>query len=611
MCGIIGGYDRQRRPFGTELADVACRRMQHRGPDDQGHYETDGVLIGNRRLSILGLADGHQPMCSDDGEIVVVQNGEIYNFVELSAGLGCRTKCDTEVILRLYEREGERFVERLNGMFAIAIFDRRKHQLLLFRDRVGKKPLYLYDDGKRLLFASEIKSLLAMGVTPELSWEGLNSFLTFNYVPPPGTIFKGIRHLLPGHMLRIDDSGCEERPWWELNVEPEEKSEHQWRDEVLSTLEDAVRVRLRSDVPLGAFLSGGLDSSVIVKLMADQLDRPVTTYCIGLEDEWFQDARFAAEAAAHCGAEHHCEVVQADLAHAWPLTVYHNDQPHGDISFLPTYLVSKLARQQLKVVLTGDGSDELFAGYDLYQQVQQRTTDASQSEFEEHYLNAISLFSATQRRELLSQEANSQLEQHDPLDVGRMHLPALRRFDRVNQMLGLDLKLLMPGNNLVKPDRMAMAVSLEARAPFMDYRLVDLAFKIPGRFKIREQEGKWILKQAAESLLPKSIIYRPKQMFTMPVGKWLRGPLLPFVRETLLSQQSVAREIFNANVVEAMLDDHVQDKHDWTRQLRALIVFELWHRTFLGSSFESSPTYEDLGISSFPRTMNQAALAAA
>ena len=611
MCGIIGGYDRERRPFGPELADVACRRMQHRGPDDQGFHESHGVLLGNRRLSILGLADGHQPMCSDDEQIVVVQNGEIYNFVELAEGLKCRTKCDTEVILRLYERDGADFVHKLNGMFAIAILDRRKHQLLLFRDRVGKKPLYLFDDGRRLLFASEIKSLLAMGVAAELDWHGLDAFLAYNYVPPPGTIFKGIRHLPPGHMLRIGPSGLQESAWWSLNDAAQQEEVSEWSDEVLATLKDAVRIRLRSDVPLGAFLSGGLDSSLVVKLMSDQIQRPVKTFCIGLEDAWFQDARFAAEAAAFCGTDHHCELVEADLAEAWPLTVYHTDQPHGDISFLPTYLVSKLAREQLKVVLTGDGSDELFAGYERYARVAAATAvNVKQAAFEEACVSSLCLFDQNHRRSLLGIDARRQIGEYDPLDLARDQLSKLRHFDRINQMLGLDMKLLMPGNNLVKPDKMAMAVSLEARAPFMDYRLVELAFKIPGRFKLQHGHGKAVLKRAAESVLPKSIIYREKQMFTMPVGRWFRGPLQPFIREALLSSNAVCRDIFVAQEVQKMVDEHVEGRHDWTRQLRALVTFELWHRMFIDFGSKTAPAYEELGITSFPKFLGSLARAA-
>ena len=314
MCGIIGAFDRQRAPLGDELARAACQRIAHRGPDDEGFFEADGMLIGNRRLSILDLAGGHQPMFSDDGQVAVVQNGEIYNFVELARGLGCRTTCDTEVLLRLYEREGDDFVRRLNGMFAIAIVDRRRRRLVLYRDRVGKKPLYLHDDGRRLLFASEIKSLLAMGVRPRLDWQALDALLTYNFVPPPVTLFEGVRHLMPGEMLAIDDAGVRTRRWWQLaDAEPEEKSPDAWCDEILETLDDAVRIRLRSDVPLGAFLSGGIDSSSVVALMSRQLDQPPRTFCIGFSDPRFDESPHAAAVAERFGTRHTCERMQPDL----------------------------------------------------------------------------------------------------------------------------------------------------------------------------------------------------------------------------------------------------------------------------------------------------------
>jgi asparagine synthase (glutamine-hydrolysing) len=315
MCGIFGGFDRTGAPFGNTLAEVACHRMRHRGPDDQGYWECDGMLVCNRRLSILDLSSGRQPMLSDDGQVAVVQNGEIYNYLELSPGLGCRTRCDTEVILRLYERDGEDFVSRLNGMFAIAILDRRRQRLLLYRDRTGKKPLYLYDDGRRLLFASEIKSLLAAGVPARMDETALDAFLTYNFVPPPSTLFRGVRHLMPGHRLIIDRQSVREEAWWSLaDVATEEKAESEWTDEIVETLRQSVRIRLRADVPLGAFLSGGIDSSAVVRLMSDELPRPVRTFCIGFEDPRFDESRHAQVVASACRTRHVCRTLQVGTA---------------------------------------------------------------------------------------------------------------------------------------------------------------------------------------------------------------------------------------------------------------------------------------------------------
>jgi len=599
MCGIIGGYDRDRHAFGAELAEAACLRMSHRGPDDQGIYEIDGMLVGNRRLSILDLAGGHQPMFSDDREVVVVQNGEIYNYLELSQGLGCRTNCDTEVILRLYERDGEDFVRQLNGMFAIAILDRRRRKLLLYRDRVGKKPLYLHDDGRRLLFASEIKSLLAMGVSPELDPVALDAYLTYNFVPPPITLFRGVRHLMPGHLLTLDEHGIRERAWWRLaDTETEQKPESEWCDELIDTLRESVRIRLRSDVPLGAFLSGGIDSSSVVRMMSELLPHSVRTFCIGFHDARFDESAFAREVADECRTNHVCQMMESDLTSVWPLTVYHNDQPHGDASFMPTYRVSQIAREHVKVVLTGDGGDELFAGYDVHRRFfESQDFAAPRPQFEQAYLRAISLFSHEEKQRLYGNQTRGTLAGVDAYEFARPHLASARHLDPINQALALDMQLLLPGNNLVKPDKMAMAVSLEPRAPFLDHRMMDLAFRIPGNLKYREGTTKWIFKKAAESILPASIIYRKKQMFTVPIGEWFKGRLRPFVLEVLTSARTVERGLFDPRGVRQMIDDHVEGRANYTRQLRALIALELWQRTFIDANFDHAPTYADLGLS--------------
>ncbi len=611
MCGIIGGFDRDARPFGEAVADAACQRIAHRGPDDQGTYEVDGILIGNRRLSILDLGGGHQPMFSDDGQIAVVQNGEIYNYVELARGLGCRTTCDTEVILRLYERDGEDFVKQLNGMFAIAILDRRHRQLLLYRDRLGKKPLYLHDDGRRLLFASEIKAFFAMGVSPVPDLRALDAYLTYNYVPPPLTIFQGVRHLQPGHLLRVDAAGLQERAYWRLDVAPENRSESAWQDEILDTLSDAVRIRLRSDVPLGAFLSGGIDSSLVVRCMSEQSTQKVRTFCIGVEHADFDDSSFAEQVAALCGAEHTAEIVQPDLASTWPLSVYHNDQPHGDASFLPTYWVSQMARRHVKVVLTGDGGDELFAGYDHHRRfLASQPSAGSPRDFARDYIQANSIFDDSAKRSLYTDSTHRRIGDPDAVAFADTHLDEFRHQDPINQMLGLDVKVLLPGNNLVKPDKMSMAVGLETRSPFLDYRLVELAFRIPGALKLRDSETKSILKRAAERVLPRNIVYRPKQMFTVPVGEWFKAALLPLVRETLLSPRAKERGLFDPLRVSTIVDEHLAGKANHTRRIRALIALELWHRIFIDQCFDHAPTLAEIGIAKLPPTMAEVSRAA-
>ncbi|WP_339733413.1 asparagine synthase (glutamine-hydrolyzing) [uncultured Gimesia sp.] len=606
MCGIIGGYDRQRRPWGTALAEQACKSMHHRGPDDRGYFETDGILVGNQRLSILDLAGGHQPMFSDDGQIIVVQNGEIYNFKELAKGLNCKTSCDTEVILRLYERDGEGFVKQLNGMFAVAIIDRRKQSLLLYRDRIGQKPLYVYDDGARMMFASEIKSLFAMGVKAEMNWEGFDAYLTYNFVPPPITLYQNINHLMPGHMLKISPQGVEQQQWWNLAESPvESRSDESWCEEIRETLKAAVQIRLRADVPLGAFLSGGIDSSSVVSLMSRELPHPVQTFCIGFDDPRFDESRYAQEVAELCGSQHTCEVLSPNLTSTWPLTVFHNDQPHGDVSFMPTYRVSRLARRSVKVVLTGDGGDELFAGYDVHRNFfTNRDLTFSRDQIENDYISAISLLQPEEKWTLYSAESQRRLATADASRFAKLHQVEFRHLDPINQALALDTRLLLPGNNLVKPDRMAMAVSLEARAPFLDYRMVDLAFRIPGALKLNAGETKSILKKACESILPRSIIYRKKQMFTVPIGEWFKKELTPFVKEVLLSPRSMDRGIFRPERISQLIDEHVAGCVNHTRTIRALLAFELWQRTFIDDCFQQPPTYAELGIQSSVDVIN-------
>ncbi|HIM31480.1 MAG TPA: asparagine synthase (glutamine-hydrolyzing) [Planctomycetes bacterium] len=601
MCGIVGGFDRTGRPFCAKEIESACQRMAHRGPDDEGVFSEHGVFLANRRLAILDVAAGHQPMVSDDGQSVIVQNGEIYNFVELSAGLGCRTKCDTEVLLRLFERDGRRFVDQLNGMFAIAVFDRREQVLSIYRDRLGQKPLYIYDDGTRLLFASEIKSLLAFGVPVEVDWDAVDAFLTYNYIPAPLTIFKNIQHVMPGTVWHIRRDRTDIEAWWKLQISEEQRTDADWQHELHDTLRDAVGLRLRSDVPLGAFLSGGLDSSVIVKLMAEQTSRTVKTYCVGLGDCRFHDEIYSQQAAEAIGTDHCVDRVKSELFNEWPRVLYHNDQPHGDISFLPTFHVSRLAKRDLTVVLTGDGSDELFAGYDLHRSILTEDIGTlSDNEFVQRVTNRVSLLNAAQRHELYSNEM-----------LSRVHLEASSRFveerlaaypdaDRVNQLLAFDTLQLLPGNNLVKPDKVAMAVSLEARSPFMDFRVVDLAFRMPGQVKLRSGETKAVLKRVAETMLPHDIVHRPKQMFSMPVGDWFRGPLQPLVREVLCSPSSRDRGIFDQRQLKTVVDEHMSMAADHTRAIRAFVALELWFRMYVDQSLQTAPTFADLGVEQLP-----------
>lgn len=614
MCGIYGCFDRKNELISTELLGAMSRILHHRGPDDKGEYSAPGVVLGNRRLSIIDVGGGHQPFVSDDGKIAVVQNGEIFNHVELAAELegslyACRTHSDTEVLLRLYERDGISFLSRLNGMFAIAIHDARENVLYIARDRIGVKPLYLHDDGRRLSFASEIKALLRTGVQRRIDPEALHHYLTFNYVPPPFTLFEGIRHLKPGHYARVDRHGYGEHRWWSLAAQlPHTNSEDNWIEEFNATLEDAVRLRLRSDVPFGAFLSGGVDSSTVVGLMSRQMKEPARTYAIGFHEERFDESPFAALAAARFGTRHTMRKVDANMLDLWPLAVWFCDQPHGDISFLPTYQVACLAAQDVKVVLTGDGGDELFAGYDKYRSFfsAKDALSCSDDVFRTSYHANLSLFDEMAKAALYTTGLARSTSGIDSFGITAPLFEEASHFDRINQALFIDMQLLLAGNNLVKPDRMGMACSIEARTPFLDFRMMELAFRMPGNLKLRDNETKYLFKKAAAEMIGTELAYRKKQMFTVPVGEWFRGPLSDFVHAVLLCERTLARGLFKAGSVTRLLAEHHNKTADRTRELRALVAVELWSRIFIDPvefERETPPDFAALGID-FPKSFS-------
>ncbi|MGH8381174.1 asparagine synthase (glutamine-hydrolyzing) [Pseudomonas sp.] len=582
MCGIFGYFHRGEKSLSRETLRAMGDAIQHRGPDDQGVFSAPGVALGNQRLSIIDLAGGHQPFISDDGQIVVVQNGEIFNHLELAQELAgtahaCRTHSDTEVLLRLYEREGISFINKLNGMFAIAIYDAREQAMYLVRDRIGVKPLYVHDDGAQLTFGSEIKSLLKGGMPrPAMDEEALHHYLTFNYVPAPFTMYQGVRHLMPGHLMKVTRTGVQVSRWWDLAaIQPVHgRSEEDWIEEFNAILDDAVRLRLRCDVPFGAFLSGGVDSSTIVGLMARHMKEPVKTFCIGFDDPRYDESAYAQEAAERFGAQHTMERVEPDMLDLWPMATYHCDQPHGDVSFLPTYRVSALAAKQVKVVLTGDGGDELFAGYDKHRDFFAAPEAASWSdeEFQRRYFDSISLFTHAGKQALYTPERAHRLAQVDSFEVAAPYFKAVAHQDRINQALYLDMQLLLSGNNLVKPDRMGMAVSLEARTPFLDYRMMEFAFRMPGSLKLKDGVTKYLYKKAVAPLIGENLAYRKKQMFTVPVGEWFKTSKAQYCRENMPTQ------IFEPSAMARMNDAHIKGTENRTREIRALIALSHWQK---------------------------------
>lgn len=592
MCGIFG-YNNFDNFFLTDqqVADMG-NSIFHRGPDGQGYYHDieKGIALGNQRLAILDLENGQQPFYSADKSIVVVQNGEIFNHIELAEllaeeGFPCYTHCDTEVILRIYERDGIEGVKHLNGMFSIAILDKKLQKMFLVRDRVGEKPFHYFLDKNCLVFSSEIKSILSVIPKINISISALEQYFAFNYVPSPLTMFENIYHVQPGHYLEVDSSGVTEHCWWDIScIKAEQRCEASWIEEFNSLLNDAVRIRLRSDVPFGAFLSGGVDSSTVVGMMSKHMIQPVKTYSIGFDDPRYDESIFAQEAADRFKTEHHNKKVDPDLLDLWQKVIFHCDQPHGDVSFMPTLKVAEMAAQDVKMVLTGDGADELFAGYDKYKNFFANSSafESSDDLFRMKYAENIELFSFEARKKLFSPSIRHLMSDSNVTDLRLAPLfSSVADMDRINQALYIDTMLLLSGNNLVKPDRMGMAVSIENRAPFLDYRVIELAFKMPGFLKLKSGETKYIYKKAVSSLIGTDLAYRKKQMFTVPIGDWFKDKLKLLCEDLLLSERTQSRNLFNYEYIHFLLVQHCSGIDNYTREIRSLMAFEYWCREFL------------------------------
>lgn len=611
MCGIFGNFcftgANVSRATLMEMADA----MRHRGPDAVGVDVDTHAALGNVRLSILDLSEAsNQPMLSEDARIALVQNGEIYNFVELRDelrrhGYRFRTTGDTEVLLRAYEQWGPDFVSRLNGMFAIAVHDRRDGRLWLFRDRLGVKPLFWFGGtgAGRFWFASEIKALLAAGVPAEPDMDALAQYLALNYVPAPQTAFRNIRHLPPGHLAEVTSGGVDIRPWWDLSeVTPEpEMTAAEAKAGLLALLDDATRLRMRSDAEFGAFLSGGLDSASVVGLMSLYQTAPVRSFSIGFEDPKFDETHFAQLASSRFGTLHRMEIMDVDATALWPRFIWHVEQPHGDVSFMPTDQVAAVASHDVKMVLTGDGGDELFAGYGKYADFFPggRTEHLGQ-DWEDAYVRESGLLQHHESDDLLSGELAEAFRAADPYRALSRNIRRAPGQDPINRVLFAETVTLLPGNNLVKPDRMAMANSLEVRSPFLDYRLVEFAFRVPGALKLAHGETKAIYKAAVRDLLGEELTRRRKQMFTVPVGDWFRESLAQYCRSLLLDGRMGARGLIQEQTVSDMLQAHIAGHANHTRKLRALISLEIWFRIFIDQDPEWQQTAKTVKPESKP-----------
>ena len=624
MCGIYGVLQLDGTPAPAE----ALRRMGaltiHRGPDDEGIHADGAVAIGMRRLSIIDLAGGHQPLSNEDGSLWLVANGEIYNYRELrrdllAAGHRFKTDSDCETLLHLYEAHGDAFVDRLNGMYAFALWDAQRRRLVLGRDRLGIKPLYLWQDQRRLIFASEAKAILGMpGVSAEVDPMALHSYLTLGYVPAPQSIFRGIRKLPPATTLIAEGDRVKQRRYWRLPQEVDTTlGVDEWAERVRAQLEESVRMQMVSDVPIGAFLSGGIDSSAVVGFMSAHSEHPVKTYAIGFAggkaEAYYNELPYARQIAQRFGTDHHEIVVRPDVVSLLPRLLWHMDEPIADTAFITTYLVSEFARREVTVILSGVGGDELFAGYRRY--------------LGNHYQARFDRLPAGLRRAASALGNRLPSDRHSPLlDAMRLAkgflasagLPLEERYrsyvdvfpdemaeallrgaspdaeddlakafgeatssDGLNRMLAVDVATQLPDDLLLLTDRMSMAVSLECRVPLLDHELVELASRIPEDVKLRGGRLKHVMKAALEGVLPREILERRKRGFGAPMGAWLKGELAPLVRE-LLSEASVeARGLFRYPQIASLVAAHEANRIDGTDRLLALLNFEVWARVHL------------------------------
>jgi asparagine synthase (glutamine-hydrolysing) len=637
MCGIAGViYADPARSVDPGVLRAMGRNIAHRGPDAEGFWIEPGIGLVHRRLSIIDLSGGDQPIGNEDGSVQVVFNGEIYNFQELRAGLEAkghcfRTRSDTEVLVHLYEEEGERLVERLRGMFTFALWDRARRRLVLARDRLGIKPLYVYRDAKKLLFGSELKAILAHpDVERVVDVESLEDYLAFGMVPGSRSIFKRIEKLPPAHVLAVGAGELNKAPWryWQLRIEPDHRlGVDEWQAALRAKLEETVRMHLIADVPVGAFLSGGLDSSMVVALSAGSVRGALQTFSIGFAEEAFSELPYARQVAERFNTCHTEEIVTPDAVSLLDELTHFYDEPFADSSAIPTYLVSRLASRRVKVVLSGDGGDEAFGGYaryahDLKEAALRRclprwfrrlalgplsrfwpkadwlprplraktlltnlSLDAGSA-----YANTLALCRRPWRRDLLAMDVRARLDGHEPEQIIREHYGTAPADDTLGGMIAADVGTILPDDFLVKVDRASMAHGLEARPPLLDHELLELAARIPSEWKIRKGETKWVFKQVCRQELPPSVIDRPKHGFELPIDNWLRGPLREMFESTVLHSKGRVAGFVNQPMAHKLFRAHLRGTGRHGAALWSLLVLARWAERYLGCSPEASPS---------------------
>jgi asparagine synthase (glutamine-hydrolysing) len=624
MCGIAGFIDLQSSTsLGAEqrgeVLDRMCRVISHRGPDDQGTMLEPGVALGMRRLSIIDVAGGHQPISGENGDVTIVFNGEIYNYRDLvpeleQLGHTFRTRSDTEAIVHAYEQFGPECVSRLRGMFAFAIWDKRSRELFIARDRVGKKPLYysLLSNGT-LIFGSELKCLLEHPeVQTEVNLEAVDAYFTLGYVPDPLSIFVNINKLPPGHYLSFKDGKVKVEQYWDFKFDRVASiTEEECAAEVRRLLDESVKIRLVSEVPLGAFLSGGVDSSTVVGLMAGHMSQPVKTFSIGFNEDSYSELKFARLTAEKFGTDHHEFLVTPEICNVVDDLVRHFDEPFADSSAIPTFMVSKLARQHVTVALSGDGGDELFAGYTRYAIEKKREVFAKVPAFlrqgvmrpvsrrlphnakgrnfihnvalepADRFLDSMSIFTSLNKERLYAGDMRQFLKRKNRFVDFQELADKVKTGSATDELLYIDSKTYLPGDILTKVDRMSMAASLEARAPLLDHKLIDFVTAIPAAMKLKDLETKYIMKKAVADLVPHEILYRPKQGFGVPIQEWINRQLRSRIREELAHLTGGQRDYIDQKYVQVLLDEHERGRRDHSMSLWALFMFQLWHREYV------------------------------
>jgi asparagine synthase (glutamine-hydrolysing) len=627
MCGICGIFILDGEP---PVAKAVIRNMndtlRHRGPDDEGVYVGPGIGLGHRRLSIIDVGGGHQPISNEDSTIWVLLNGEIYNYLELRYELVRRghhfsTCSDTECIVHLYEEAGEKCFARLRGMFAVAIWDLRHRRLLLARDRVGEKPLFYGRAGDRFVFGSELKALLASGDFPrDVDPHALSDYWSLGYVPGPKTIYRAARKVRPAHYVVVAQSGMREVCYWKPSFRnTEDRQEREWCEQIVSSLEEATRIQLMSEVPLGAFLSGGVDSSAVVAMMSRNATVPITTCSVGFTEDEFNEAEFARRVATRFETQHLERTVRPSALEAVEKLAWHYDEPFADSSAIPTYYVCKAARETVTVALGGDGGDENFAGYERYYldaldncvrrrlpahfrarvfgplgriypslawaprifRAKYRLQSVAQDPLA-GYFTSISIFRPDEKAQLVAPDFHASLGDYDSMSVLAEHYTAAETDDCLSRIQYVDIKTYLPDDILVKVDRASMAVSLEVRAPLLDHKFVEMAASIPSSLKLAGSGGKYIFKKALEPILPKETLVRRKHGFGIPLRDWFRGELRSFAYDALFGRTD---EVLNRAYLEKMWQQHQSGELDRSGCLWSVLMYLQWRQVFKTSSF--------------------------